>query len=413
MRVCIHRGTKEIGGTCIEIESQGKRIVLDVGLPLDVEPEDVDLHPIKGFDTPDPSLLGVFISHPHQDHYGLAHRLPKETRFLIGKAAESILDAAEVFSPSGITLNNTINLKHRVPISLGPFTLTPYTVDHSAYDAYAVLVEADGKRLFYSGDLRAHGRKAWLFDELVNDPPRDVDVLLMEGTNIGRADGESGFPTETDLEARFVELFNDTKAMPLVWCSGQNIDRLVTVFRACKRTGRQFIVDMYTAHVLRATGNLNIPQAYWDEMLVFLPYFQKRRVVRRGAFDVSSSYKKWRIYPEQLAEEAPKSVMQFRPSMMRDLEEAGCLDSAKLVYSMWGGYLEREEMQPFLAWLKEKRIPMDRVHTSGHAGMGDLGRLAGAITAPVVVPIHSDGSSSLRGLIKNVTFREDGQWWVL
>jgi hypothetical protein len=35
VRVCIHRGTKEIGGTCVEIESLGQRIVLDVGLPLD------------------------------------------------------------------------------------------------------------------------------------------------------------------------------------------------------------------------------------------------------------------------------------------------------------------------------------------------------------------------------------------
>ena len=34
MRVCIHRGTKEIGGTCIELEAQGQRLVLDVGLPL-------------------------------------------------------------------------------------------------------------------------------------------------------------------------------------------------------------------------------------------------------------------------------------------------------------------------------------------------------------------------------------------
>ena len=67
MRVCIHRGTKEIGGTCVEIESAGKRIVLDVGLRLDViAPDDVALHPISGFETPDPSLLGVVISHPHQ-----------------------------------------------------------------------------------------------------------------------------------------------------------------------------------------------------------------------------------------------------------------------------------------------------------------------------------------------------------
>jgi hypothetical protein len=33
MRVCIHRGAHEIGGTCIEIEAQHKRIVLDIGLP--------------------------------------------------------------------------------------------------------------------------------------------------------------------------------------------------------------------------------------------------------------------------------------------------------------------------------------------------------------------------------------------
>lgn len=55
MRFCIHRGTQEIGGTCVEIESQGKRLVL-------------------GFDEPDPSLLGVVISHSHADHYGLADR---------------------------------------------------------------------------------------------------------------------------------------------------------------------------------------------------------------------------------------------------------------------------------------------------------------------------------------------------
>lgn len=131
MRVCIHRGTKEIGGTCVEIESQGQRVVLDVGLPLDVyNPADVPLHPIKGFDQPDSSLLGVFISHPHQDHYGLAYRLPPETRFLIGKAAEGILSAAALFGAGGGTFTNVTHLEDRKPITLGPFTLTPYLVDH-------------------------------------------------------------------------------------------------------------------------------------------------------------------------------------------------------------------------------------------------------------------------------------------
>ena len=40
MKVRIHRGTKEIGGTCIEMAAHGKRIALDVGLPLDAGDED-------------------------------------------------------------------------------------------------------------------------------------------------------------------------------------------------------------------------------------------------------------------------------------------------------------------------------------------------------------------------------------
>jgi len=120
VRVCIHRGTKEIGGTCVEVESQGKRIVLDVGLPLDVvDPAAMPLHAVPGFDKPDPSLLGVVISHPHQDHYGLAYRLPEETTFLIGQGAESILEAADAFTTAGLRLKHVIHLKDRCVLRLG------------------------------------------------------------------------------------------------------------------------------------------------------------------------------------------------------------------------------------------------------------------------------------------------------
>ncbi len=244
----IHRGCHEIGGNCIEIESQGKRIVLDVGLPLDaVNPDEFELHPIHGFGSPDESLLGVVISHPHQDHYGLAHRLPQETPFLIGRAAEAILDAAALFSPAGLKLKNVRHFVDRIPFILGPFTITPFLVDHSAYDSYAVLIEADGRRLFYSGDFRVHGRKAYLVEKLIANPPTNVHILLMEGTCIGRDPDEGGSLWEDDLVARFVDYFRQSPGMPFVWCSGQNIDRIVTIFKACRQVRRQFIVDMYTA----------------------------------------------------------------------------------------------------------------------------------------------------------------------
>lgn len=412
MRICIHRGTQEIGGTCIEIESQGKRLVLDVGLPLDVvDPDTFPLHPISGFAAPDDSLLGGVISHPHQDHYGLAYRLPRKTTFLIGKAAEAILAAAGLFSPGGVKLDNTIHLEDRKPISLGPFTVTPFLVDHSAYDSYAVLVEAGGKRLFYSGDFRAHGRKSSLFEKLVANPPPGVDVLLMEGTCMGRPDSDRGFPTEADLERRFVELFGQTTGMALVWCSGQNIDRLVTVFRACKEAGRQLIIDMYTAEILRATGNEQIPQADWNGIKVFLPTSQKLRIKRERAFDVSNGYRPFRIFSEHLAGAAPTSVMLFRPSMVRDLEAANCLDGAAVICSVWAGYLDDPANERFVTWMRDRGIPHHRCHTSGHASVADLQRLRKAFPSAVAVPVHLADRDGFATLFSNVRLHQDGEWW--
>lgn len=417
MRVCIHRGTKEIGGTCVEIESSNVRIVLDVGLPLNVTtPDEVPLHSVPGFETPDPSLLGVVISHPHQDHYGLAYRLPDQTRFLIGKAAQSILAAADLFTPAGATFENVMDLEDRKPIPLGPFTIVPFLVDHSAYDSYALLVEADGKRLFYSGDLRAHGRKGALFERLVRQPPDRVDVLLMEGTTVGRDDQE--FPSETALEQRFVELFQQTEGMPLVWCSGQNIDRLVTIFRACVKAGRQFIIDMYTAHVLRATGNERLPQAGWDHIKVFLPGTQRRQIVRRGEFAIANSYRPWRIFPEQLAQAAATSVMLFRPSMINDVEQASCLPGARLIYSLWSGYLwsgylKDPKTKPFLEWLHRYGIPLSECHTSGHAAVQELMTLRRAFPNAPVVPIHTVNADRFEELFGNVECRNDGEWWTV
>src|SRR5690606_29351101 len=110
-------------------------------------------------------------------------------------------------------MQRVTHLVDRKPIVLGPFTITPFLVDHSAYDSYAILVEADDKRLFYSGDFRAHGRKASLVERLIADPPKNVDVLLMEGTTLGRPDSDKGFPTEDDLMPRFVELFEQTDGL--------------------------------------------------------------------------------------------------------------------------------------------------------------------------------------------------------
>jgi ribonuclease J len=411
MRICIHRGTHEIGGTCVEIETQGERLVLEVGLPLDTPETEALLPTVPGFREKDESLMGVVISHPHQDHYGLAKYLRCDLPIFIGAAASRILEAAANFIPAGVTFPKAIYLKDLEPLKVGPFEMTPYLIDHSAYDAYGFLVAADKKRLFYTGDLRGHGAKATLFERLVHKPPKDVDVLLLEGSTIGRLNVEGRFPAERELEVRFLEEMKSTKGIVLVYCSGQNIDRIVTIFRACKQSQRQLIIDLYTAEILRATENPHIPQGDWPGVRVFIPQWQRRLVKRDQLFHLLEIYKKNRIFPEELKQIAAHATMLFRPSMATDLEEAGCLDGARLIYSLWEGYLKEESISPFLNWLDQHRIPMSQIHTSGHASISDLQRVAKAINAKTVVPIHSFEAERFPEFFERVKIKQDGVWW--
>ena len=413
MKVCIHRGTQEVGGTCIEIESQGKRIALDVGLPLEADDSVENLPRVDGFRERNESLLAVVISHPHLDHYGLARYLVPGTQMMMGAATERILKASTLFTPTGMEFGNVLHLEPGKPLSIGPFTITPYLNDHSAYDAYSLLISADGQRLFYSGDFRGHGRKAALFERFLRHPPTDVDVLLMEGTTIGRSGSEARSKTEQELEQCFLEHIDDSKGMVLVWTSGQNIDRLVTMFKACKKSGRQFILDMYTAEILRMTGNPKLPQAEWKGVKIFLPDSQRRQIIKKRQFKLAERYKPYRIYPKQLTAEAARSVMLFRPSMVHDLEKAECLQEAKLVYSLWPGYLKRKELRSFHEWLEKRDIPIVHCHTSGHASPQDLQRFAKAIAPKMLVPIHSFATKRFKEYFDKVEMKEDGQWWEM
>ena len=415
MRLCVHRGTKEIGGTCIEVEAQGKRLVLDVGLPLDApDGEDVReglLPAVPGFRERDDSLLGILVSHPHMDHYGMAPYVRPDVPVYIGEDAHNILAAASPYIPHGHAFADPRFIENRTPVEIGPFRVTPYLVDHSAFDAYALLVEADGKRVFYSGDFRAHGRKTRLFEEMIADPPGNIDVLLMEGTTIGRNATGEGFTSEMDLEREFVRAFRETRGLHFVWTSSQNIDRLVTVFRAAKRTGRVLLIDLYTAVVLEATGRDSIPQSGWADVKLYIPHRQRVWIKDRRLFQDLERHKASRVFPEALPGLAKRAVMLFRPMAMNDRGVQAVLDGAGLTYSLWEGYLEQDSSRRVMKWLDDHDIRWQILHTSGHASVTDLKRFAAALAPRALVPIHSFETSRFGEFFDNVIQRDDGEWW--
>lgn len=357
MRGCIHRGAHEVGGSCVEIEHEGARLVLDIGLPLDVGGGEGSVFPaVSGLREGDPSIVGLILSHGHPDHYGLVAEVHESVPRYLGEATQRILQEATFFTRRGAQVAAAGHLVDRIPLQLEPFTVIPYLVDHSAFDAYALLVEAGGRRLLYSGDLRAHGRKSALFERLLAEPPRDVDVLLLEGTNIKTVPAPAG-PSERDVEDRCVEVFNETEGMVLACYSAQNIDRLVTLFRATRRCARTLVMDLYTATMARATGRATIPQADWDGVRIFVPLSQRIKVKQSQEFERAAWVRGRRVFPDELAGRAGELVMTFRGSMAAELDRARCLEGAHAVWSLWPGYLDEPSGVKLRGWLAEHGIP--------------------------------------------------------
>ena len=414
MRVRIHRGAHEIGGSCVEVEADGKRLILDVGRPLSAERgEIIPLPDVIGLVEPDPSLLGVVITHAHQDHWGLADQIAPGVPIYLGEATSRILAEAE-FWTTGLSLKAAGFLRHRERFKLGPFRITPFLNDHSAFDAYSLLVEAEGRRLFYTGDIRGHGRKAALFEQLLHDPPKDVNVLLMEGTNIHPDAGELvPQATESDIEAAMASTMKETSGMVLVVSSAQNIDRLVTVYRAVKRSGRDLVMDLYTASICKATGNSNIPQPGrdWPLVHVYIPLWQRVKVKRSEAFERIAEVRTTRVYEDWLTEHRSELVTMFSTQSGPTFAKAGCLESASAIWSLWHGYLEEPSGRRLRSFLKANSISMTELHSSGHASVADLGRLAKALQPDQIVPIHSFGPHRFSDHFDRVKIEEDGSWW--
>jgi ribonuclease J len=411
VRARIHRGAQEIGGSCVELEAAGKRLALDLGRPLWADADTpMPLPSVPGFaGGKDRSLLGVVISHAHPDHYGLAGLLPDSVPVFMGAATARILRESQFFSPMGLDRKSADLLADRQPLVVGPFTITPFLVDHSAFDAYALLVEADGRRLFYTADFRAHGRKAGLYHRLLREPPAGVDVLLIEGTRIGRGENPQDHTDEAEVERRCVEIFRRAEGIVLAAFSMQNIDRMVSLYRAALRADRDLTLDLYGAAVTLAAGNPSIPRPGADRVRFFVPQAQRVKILRTRQFERVDQIRRHRIYPQQLGQEAGKLVLSFRTSMIRELERAKCLHGAEAIWSMWPGYLDEEdELRRFL---ERNEIPLTVVHASGHATVEDLVRLAAAMKPQRIVPIHTAHPERFAEIFGHAEPHRDMKWW--
>lgn len=429
MRVTIHRGTHEIGGSNIELTSGSTRIILDAGLPL-VTPErepfdqkalrrkstqelidDGTIPSIPGLFTDGNAPDGILLTHSHLDHSGLLHLSNPAVPIYASSGTSKMMLAGAVFSRQQSL--DRARFRKVVPgelFPMGELKVTPFAVDHSAFGSLAYLIESPEKTLLYSGDLRAHGRKPGMARTLIESvADKNIDVLLMEGTHFGS--GRSSGISEFDLEEEIVQKVRAATGLVLACFSPIDVDRLVTYYRSAQRSGRVLVADAYTAFVLHlAAGEISIPRpvATSGIRVFFNRAFESRRITA-----LQERFSGDRIDLAEILGSPSKHLMVFRPSM-RELDFGGTLPEHCLcLYSYWPGYLDRADWVELKDHLKSRSSDFCPVLASGHIYIDDLVRFVKSVNPKTVIPIHTFEPNEFQRHFENVVVLNDRQEYLV
>jgi len=390
MQITIHRGAQEIGGSCVQLSTENTTILLDAGLPLSESSAYLDISKIKAD--------ALLISHPHQDHYGLMEDLPSSVPVYVGEITKALIEAPRPFLDRDLPQNTFRYIHRNGKIRIGDFTITPYLVDHSTPEAYAFLVESnDGVRIFYSGDFRVHGRKGFLVEDLISNPSKNIDALLLEGTMMRR--GLGNFKDEENVEKEIFRIIESQENISFLITSSQNIDRIISAYKACKAAGKILVIDFYTAWILEQLKivSTSVPAMEWGLIRVYAYYGHDKALKKNRDFfgDFRQRAYNHRITKEELMVAPEKYLWIGKMSQFRIMDLYKRDNPINVIYSQWKGYLKDTSgkcygAQEVSAYRDDPQVNFSYAHTSGHAPIEDLKRFARAFNPKVLIPIHTE-----------------------
>ena len=385
MKITIHRGTAEIGGTVTEYEIGGWRLFVDFGTQLPGAPKSSPLK-IEGLTHGDISKSGLLITHYHGDHIGKIADLPADLPIFMGCVARDIVlevqkHLVEV-SPTARRLADRLEgvriFEPGRSMEFGPFRVTPISVDHSAFDAYAFVIDGRGTTVYHTGDFRAHGFRSGKFLKMIETRVGRVDYVVCEATNATNVDAV--FQTERDLQRQFEESFRCNKAN-IVYVSSTNIDRLFSLYHAALRAGRPFYVSAYQKRIMDIVA---CGEHLWDKACLYKygKYEPEQLLFDDGEYRVNDKFR------DYLADKGYVLVAQANTRFNNLIDK---MPGDKVVYlSMWEEYVnpDSEAYNPVL----HEAVGCDyRLwHTTGHCSMTALKSLLEILNPKAVIPMHTD-----------------------
>ena len=371
MNIIIHRGTHQIGGSAIEISTASTRIILDFGNELSLDEKYTPIYlDIDGVTKGLPDCDGIVISHYHMDHLGqLTSALPEIPLYMGELSKEIALIGAEYQDRClYLRLLGANTFRGGDAFSIGEIRIRPLVIDHSAVDSYMFVIEAEGKRVLYTGDFRMHGLRHHVLHKLVDTYIGEIDVLITEGTLLSRDADDC--TSEVAVLEDISSYIQDGKYV-FVMCSSTNIDRIMGIWQNMP-TDKVLICDAYQKRILDTVIN----NVYYESSLY--RRHDSPLVLSKGP------------YPKYYKNHGFVSLVRGTEYFISHIKEFP-KDDIRIIYSMWTGYIEENLALKDLL----DTYPSYICHASGHVCKADLVKFIDMVNPDVIIPIHTDSPENL------------------
>lgn len=377
-------GAGEIGMNFTLYGWAGKWIAVDCGITFgdDTTPGiDVMVPDVSFIAARKKDLLGIVLTHAHEDHLGAVPYLWRKlgcpvygTPFALGLLRRKLTE---------VDLESVVPMR-TVPcgggIELGPFQVDYIPAAHSIPEAHVLAIRTPAGTVLHASD--------WKIDPgpLVG-PVTDeaalrklgnegIIALVCDSTNAMVA-GQSG--SEAALRDSLTEVIRRCRQRVLVTCFASNVARLETIARAAEATGRHFgIVGRSIERIVdiaRECGYLrDIAEPVRARDAGFLP---RDRVVLAVT---GSQGEPQAMLSRIAADEHPDIVLEAGDTVIFSAREIP------------GNERAVNRVQNLLARLKVRTIT-DRdafVHVSGHPARDELAAMYEWTRPPQIVPIHGE-----------------------
>ncbi|HAH95881.1 MAG TPA: ribonuclease J [Firmicutes bacterium] len=390
-------GMGEIGKNLMVIEYGGHILLVDAGMAFPEEEMlgiDAVIPDISYLTERKDRVLGIFLTHGHEDHIGALPYLLKQMPLPVyGTRLTNGLVELKL-NEHGVSADCLRTVKAGDSITIGPFIVDLINVNHSIPDTVGVAIHTPAGVVVMTSDFKFDhtpiGGQVTNFHKFAELGDQGVLVLLSDSTNVERR----GYtPSERMVFKTFDNAFREARGRVIVTTFASNVYRIQQIINASVNFGRKVaIVGRSMSNVVNISQNLGymqVPEGVLIDLSEIDNYpLERVTLITAGSQGepmsaltriANSDYRRVNLIPGDTVIISATPIPGNEKMVARTINHLFKL-GAKVVYDAMTG-----------------------VHVSGHASQEELKMMLNLVRPKYFVPVHGE----YRHLVQHAQLAEE------